>query len=69
MDEGGENINIAEARKSKGFSQDQLAAAAGISRITVARLESGKYSPTLKTLVRLSDALGVPVNELIEKAG
>ena len=53
----------------KGLSQEQLAAAAGISRITVARLESGKYSPNMKTLARIAVALGVPVIDLIEKAG
>lgn len=66
---GGESIRLATVRKDKGLSQEQLATAAGISRITVARLEAGKASPTLKTLERLSSALGVPVNELIERAG
>ena len=66
---GGENIKLAVARKLKGFSQGQLAEAAGVSRVTVARLERGKYSPNMKTLARIANALGVPVTELIEKAG
>ena len=69
QEKGGESIRLATVRKDKGLSQEQLATAAGISRITVARLEAGKASPTLKTLERLSSALGVPVNELIERAG
>lgn len=55
-------LNLSAARSALGMSQDQLAAAAGVSRATVNQLESGsttKGDPRLSTLVRLSSALGI----------
>ena len=40
-----------------GLSQDELAAAAGLSRVHLSRLESGLNTPTLPTLQRLTRAL------------
>ena len=63
-------IKLAELRKSKGLSQDQLSKASGIHRVTIARIETGAISPNLQTLEKLAAALGVCVCELIsEKAG
>jgi len=42
-----------------------LATAAGIGRITLARVENGQQSPRYETLVALAGALGWPVAELI----
>ena len=66
---GGESIRLAELRKAKGFSQEKLAALSGVSRVTIARLETGKTSTTLQTLERIAAALGVTVSVLLEKAG
>jgi transcriptional regulator with XRE-family HTH domain len=46
-----------------------LAKASGVHRVTIARMETGKISPNIRTLEKLSAALGVKVSELIEKAG
>ena len=63
-------IRLAEIRKSKGLSQDQLSKLSGVGRVTIARIETGKISPNLQTLEKLAAALGVCVCELImEKAG
>lgn len=54
--------NLSAARGALGMSQDQLAAAAGISRATVNQLEGGasaKGDPRLSTLVGLAAALGI----------
>lgn len=55
---------LAEVRREKGMTQEQLAAASGVHRVTIARFETGKVSPKLKTLKRLADALRVPIDAL-----
>ena len=61
--------NLATIRKAKGLSQDQLSKLSGISRVTIARIETGRISPNVRTLERLSDALKVSIADMIEKAG
>ena len=60
-------IMIKRLRKVKGMSQVELAAAAGIARPYLVRLESGEQqNPSLAVLKRLAKALGVPVTRLLE---
>lgn len=47
------------ARKSSGLTQDGLAAAAGLSPVTLSKLETGVNLPTFEIFVALSKALGV----------
>ena len=49
------------------MTQEQLAEATGVHRVTIARIETGDVSPKAETLKRLADALGVLVDDLIEK--
>jgi transcriptional regulator with XRE-family HTH domain len=56
---------IKAIRKEKGISQDELAELAGLNRVHLYRLESGKQSMTLRTLKLIADALGVRVRDLI----
>jgi transcriptional regulator with XRE-family HTH domain len=56
---------IKAVRKKKGISQDQLAELAGLDRVHLYRLESGKQSMTLRTLKLIADTLGVRVRDLI----
>jgi len=62
--------DIAEAlrilRKRKGLTQENLAERLGVSRITVARWESGQRKPSTEQLLRLSKILEVPLTELIK---
>ena len=60
------DIRLAQVRKSKGLSQEALAKLSGVHRVTIARIETGKASTKVDTLQRLSVALGVTVDELIE---
>ena len=56
---------IKELRKKKGWSQQKLAEESGLSFNTITRIEQGiGDSPTLKTLVKLADTLGVGLDEL-----
>ena len=52
-------------REATGTTQEALAAAAGISRVTLVRIENGEQSPKLATLVSLARALGCPLPELV----
>ncbi|MEP7022661.1 MAG: helix-turn-helix domain-containing protein [Actinomycetota bacterium] len=52
-------------RRGRGLSADQLAARAGVSKGALVALENASANPNLATLVRLADALGVPVSELV----
>lgn len=59
--------NLKEIRKAKGMTQAQLAKAAKIHRITIAKYEAGRVDPTLYSAEKLASALGVTVDELIDK--
>lgn len=56
---------IALVRKVLGLSQEELALKAGISRITMGKLERNIGSTTLKTLLKVASALGVEPEDLI----
>jgi DNA-binding XRE family transcriptional regulator len=56
---------IARLRKIRGFTQDQFAAATGLNRTHLYRLETGQQSMTLKTLKLIADSLGVRVTHLL----
>jgi transcriptional regulator with XRE-family HTH domain len=52
---------IREARKAKGFSQDQLAERVGLTRVTISQIENGRRkSIKPQTLRKLAEALEKP---------
>ena len=55
---------IAEIRKSKGISQYKLAKQVMMEQSNLARIEKGLTNPTIKTLLKISDALEVQLIEL-----
>ncbi|MBO0803589.1 MAG: helix-turn-helix domain-containing protein, partial [Nocardiopsaceae bacterium] len=52
------------ARQARGFSQQQLAGVAGVSRQAVSAVESGHSDPSLRVALALCEALGMTVEEL-----
>src|SRR5262245_16113950 len=52
-------------RESQGVTQEQLAEASGVHRVTIARLESGDKLPRFSTLEALASALHVTLGELL----
>ena len=52
------------ARQARGFSQQQLAGMAGVSRQAVSAVESGLSDPSLRVALALARALGLTVEEL-----
>lgn len=57
---------VKQERKSRRWTLDQLAAAAGVSRRALVNVEQGAANPSVGTLLRLSDALGVGLPALVE---
>jgi putative molybdopterin biosynthesis protein len=52
------------ARQVRGFSQQQLASMAGVSRQAVSAVEAGHSDPSLRVALALAQALGLSVEEL-----
>lgn len=48
-----------EGREGKDVTQKQLAEATGITQADISRLENGTANPSLRTLKRLADGLGM----------
>ncbi len=57
---------IAQYRQAQGWSQEQLATRAEISRPYLARLETGKQDPRVSTLLKIAKALHVNIAALVE---
>lgn len=72
MDESAEMLaraigaRVNQERKGRGWTLDQLAAFAGVSRRMLVNVEHGSVNPSVGTLLRLSDALGVGLPALVE---
>ena len=58
-------IGLREIRKKRGFSQLKVAMDLSISREALSYYESGKRSPDLKMLLRLSEYFDVSIDYLI----
>ncbi|HCU95265.1 MAG TPA: hypothetical protein DHU96_22175, partial [Actinobacteria bacterium] len=52
------------ARQARGFSQQQLAGMAGVSRQAVSAVEAGHSDPSLRVGLAIARALGMTVEEL-----
>lgn len=55
---------VRHIRLEKGFTVEALAAAAGLDKGFLSRLERGTKRPSVETVLRLSAALDVPVGQL-----
>lgn len=56
---------IAELRKEKNMTQQQLGDKVGVSYKTISKWETGRGLPELATLKPLSEELGISINELL----
>jgi transcriptional regulator with XRE-family HTH domain len=59
-------VRVRHERQARGWTLDRLADAAGVSRRMVVNVEQGATNPSVGTLLRLSDALGVGLPALVE---
>lgn len=72
MDESAETLaraigaRVRQERKLRDWTLDGLAAAASVSRRMLVNVEQGSANPSVGTLLRISDALGVGLPALVE---
>lgn len=59
--------SLKRARKAKGLSLAEVAAAAGLLPEAVARAERDDTDPRFSTIVAIAGALDVPVCELVKE--
>lgn len=64
-------MNIGERikhfRAAKNLSQKELAASIGMDQAQYSRMESGKVEPTLSSLEKIAEALGIKIAELFDE--
>ncbi|MGS0684511.1 helix-turn-helix domain-containing protein [Nakamurella sp. GG22] len=58
---------VRQERLSRQWTLDRLAEAAGVSRRMVVNVEQGAANPSVGTLLRISDALGIGLPALVEQ--
>ena len=56
---GGIGARLRQARKARKVTQLELAARTGVAHSTVVRIERGQAKPTIETVAKFAEALGV----------
>ncbi len=59
-------LNIRQARKGKGMSQESLALAADLDRSYIGGVERGERNISIINLKKIADALKIPVSQLLK---
>src|SRR6266700_6185092 len=67
-DERGKLIggHVRQCRTERGWTLDQLAERSGVSRRMLVNIEQGSVNPSIATLLRVSDALGIGLPILVD---
>ncbi|MEU5365096.1 XRE family transcriptional regulator [Streptomyces sp. NPDC005925] len=58
--------NVRRWRTERGFTLDVLAARAGVSRGMLIQIEQARTNPSLGTVVKIGDALGISITTLLD---
>jgi transcriptional regulator with XRE-family HTH domain len=58
--------NLKHWRQERGFTLDALAARAGVSRGMLIQIEQARTNPSVGTVVKVGDALGVSITTLLD---
>jgi putative transcriptional regulator len=56
--------NLKALRANLDLTQAQLAEMVGVARVSIVSIETGRYIPTIETALRISKALGVPIEQI-----
>jgi transcriptional regulator with XRE-family HTH domain len=59
-------IHVRKLREKKNMSQQDLANDSGIPKSQVARIERAKVNTTVKTLIKIANALQIEPKELLD---
>jgi len=60
-------LKIKAALQERGISQYQLAQLLGLQTQHITKMVKANYNPTFKTLVKVSEAIGCKVKDLIDE--
>ncbi len=58
------NLKLKAARAAKDLSQQDLAAAVGVTRQTIGMIEAGNYNPSLQLCIAICKTLGMTLDQL-----
>ena len=58
--------NLVDLRRRRGLSLEQLAQQSGVSKGMLVQIEQGRTNPSIATLCRVANALGVAVARFVE---
>ncbi|MDQ0989619.1 transcriptional regulator with XRE-family HTH domain [Streptomyces sp. V3I7] len=58
--------NVKRWRNERGFTLDVLAARAGVSRGMLIQIEQARTNPSIGTVVKIGDALGISITTLLD---
>lgn len=61
-------LKLKELRKARGWTQEEVAARAGLSKSFYSEIESGKKPANSQRLKKFADVFDVPAYELIDDA-
>ena len=60
------SVNVKARRKELGISQEKLALLSGVDRSYMSEIERQIANPSIEALLRISNALQIPVSQLLE---
>lgn len=60
------NTRIAELRKDKKLSQEELALAVGVTRQTITSIEVGKYTASLPLSFKIAHYFGMAIEDVFD---
>jgi len=58
-------LRIKHAREAAGYSQSKLAELVGLTQGAISKIERGEGNPSLQSVIRLSNVLSIPLNDLL----
>lgn len=61
------SLNMKRLRQERGWSQEELADAAGLDRTYVSGIERLKRNPTIPVVDRIAKAFGCRLGDLLDK--
>ena len=57
---------VAEVRRARGFTQEELAAKTDITPLSIGFIEQGRRWPRILTMHKIADCLGVRLEDLFK---
>ena len=59
--------NLKSYRIKRNYTQEEFSKLSGLARSTITNIESGEANPSLSKVIRIAEALGVSIDQLISK--